>query len=251
MTDTTFDSRLLGTLTALADTLVDDYDIVELLQTVVDACRDILGISAAGILLADEVGELELIASTSEASRLVEVMQLAAQAGPCIECYRTGAPVSLPSIPDAPPEWSAFRDAALEQGFLAVHALPLRLRETTIGTLNVMLNTGEDLPESSRVAAKAFADVATIGILHERSLRESEVLTEQLQLALSSRVRIEQAKGVVSYTLGVHIDDAFELIRRYARYHRLPLSHVATRIVNRELLLEADVRADGDGTAPS
>jgi GAF domain-containing protein len=241
MTDATFDSRLLGTLTALADTLVDDYDIVELLQTLVDACRDILGISAAGILLADEVGELELVASTSEASRLVEVMQLAAQAGPCIECYRTGAPVALPSIAHAPPEWSAFRDAALAQGFMAIHALPLRLRETTIGTLNVMLDSGDGFSETSRAAAKAFADVATIGILHERSLRESEVLTEQLQLALSSRVRIEQAKGVVSHTLGVHVDDAFEFIRRYARNNRLPLSLVATQIVNRDLALDQDV----------
>jgi GAF domain-containing protein len=235
MSDTSFDSRLLGTLTTLADTLVDDYDVVELLQTLVDACRDVLDISAAGILLADEIGELELIVSTSEASRLVEVMQLAAHAGPCVECFATGAPVSLRSIADAPEEWAAFRREALAQGFASVHAIPLRLRETTIGTLNLLNLSEGELAEPVRVAARAFADVATIGILHERSLRESEVLTQQLRLALDSRVTIEQAKGVVSFTMGVPIDSAFDLIRSYARSHQLPLRVVATRIVDREL----------------
>ena len=238
MTDTTFDSRVLATLTALADTLVDDYDVVDLLQMLVDACRDILGVAAAGILLADESGELELIASTSEASRLVEVMQLAGQAGPCIECYRTGVPVSLPSIQDAPEDWSLLRREALAQGFTSMHAVPLRLRESTIGTLNLMDSGAEPLAESTAAAAQAFADVATIGILHERSMRESEILTEQLQLALNSRVRIEQAKGVVSYTLNVPIDQAFDLIRAYARRNRQPLSVVAGRIVRRELHLD-------------
>jgi GAF domain-containing protein len=127
MNETRFDSLLVETLTTLADTLVDDYDVVELLQTLVDACRDILGISAAGILLADEGGELELVAATSEASRLVEVMQLAAYAGPCIECYRSGETVAVPSLVDGR-EWGDFRSEALAQGFASLHAVPLRLR---------------------------------------------------------------------------------------------------------------------------
>ncbi|WP_106815029.1 GAF and ANTAR domain-containing protein [Microbacterium timonense] len=241
MNETSFDSRLLNTLTILADTLVDDYDVVELLQTLVDACRDILDITAAGILLADEAGELELVASTSEASRLVEVMQLAAQAGPCIECFRTGAPVTVPSLLSSS-EWGAFREEALAQGFSSIHALPLRLRERTIGTLNLMDAREGPLPERSVVAARAFADVATIGILHERSLRESEVLAQQLQLALGSRVVIEQAKGVVSFTADIPIEDAFDLIRSYARRHQLPLSQVAASIVRRELRLDGESR---------
>jgi GAF domain-containing protein len=240
MKETTFDSRLLNTLTTLADTLVDDYDVVELLQTLVDACRDILGITAAGILLADEAGELELVASTSEASRLVEVMQLAAQAGPCIECFRTGAPVTVPSLMSTS-EWGSFRTEALAQGFSSIHALPLRLRERTIGTLNLMDANEDALPEPSLVGARAFADVATIGILHERSLRESEVLAQQLQLALGSRVIIEQAKGVVSFTADIPVDDAFALIRGHARRHRLPLSQVAASIVRRELRIDSEL----------
>ena len=238
MNETSFDSRVLHTLTGLADTLVDDYDVVELLQTLVDACRDILDITAAGILLADDAGELELVASTSEASRLVEVMQLAAQAGPCIECFRTGVPIAVTSLA-ATSEWGPFRTEALAQGFSSIHALPLRLREQTIGTLNLMAEREGPLPEHVLVAARAFADMATIGILHERSLRESEVLAQQLRVALSSRVIIEQAKGVVSFTADIPIDAAFERIRSFARSHQLPLSQVAARIVRRELRIEA------------
>jgi hypothetical protein len=235
----TREARLLQTFATLADTLVDDYDVVELLQSLVEACRDLLHNTAAGILLADGRGDLELVASTSEASRLVETMQLGAQAGPCIESYRTGAPVSVPSIAEVPEEWAAFRDSALEQGFAATEALPLRLRDATIGTLNLLRSEQGTPPDEDMVAARAFADVATIGILHERSIRESEVLSQQLQLALNSRVVIEQAKGVVSFTNGVPVDEAFDLIRAYARRHQQALSDVAGRLVRRELTLDS------------
>jgi len=237
MTAMTREARLLQTFATLADTLVDDYDVVDLLQSLVEACRDLLGSTAAGILLADEGGDLELIASTSEASRIVEIMQLAAHDGPCIECYRTGRAVSVPSIAETPPAWAAFRESALQQGFASIEAIPLRLREATIGTLNLLRSEPGPADEADMVAARAFADVATIGILHERSLRESEVLSEQLQLALNSRVVIEQAKGVVSFTNDVPVDEAFSLIRAYARTHRLPLRDVASRLVRRELQL--------------
>jgi GAF domain-containing protein len=240
MKDTSRDARLLRTFATLADTLVDEYDVVELLQSLVDACRDLLNTTAAGILLADRRGTLELVVSTSEAGRLVEIMQLAAQAGPCIESYRTGQRVSVPSIRDVSLEWSAFRDSALAQGFTSVEAIPLRLREVTIGTLNLLRSEPGPPPEDDVIAARAFADVATIGILHERTLRESEVLTEQLQSALNSRVIIEQAKGVVSYTNGVPVDEAFDLIRAYARRHRHPLSEVAARLVRRELTIDSE-----------
>ncbi|MET0736232.1 MAG: GAF and ANTAR domain-containing protein, partial [Microbacterium sp.] len=219
------------------DTLVDDYDVVDQLQSLVEACHDVLDIAAAGILLADEHGRLQVIASTSEASRLVETMQLSAQAGPCVECYRTGAAIYVPAIAAVPDEWRAFRESAIANGFAAIDAVPLRLRDTTIGALNLLRSTEGPPREFDVTAARAFADVATIGILHERSIRESEVLSGQLQQALQSRITIEQAKGVVSYTNGVAIDDAFQLIRSYARSHRLQLSDVAGRIVRRELVI--------------
>jgi GAF domain-containing protein len=229
--------RLLETFVKLADTLVADYDVVDLLQMLVDTCRDVLDTTAAGILLADESGELELVASTSEASRLVEMMQLSAEQGPCIESFRSGRRVSVPDIADSNPEWWQFRGSALRQGFRSMDALPLRLREATIGTLNLLRASSGPAPDEDIAAAQAFADVATIGILHERALRESAVLTEQLQSALNSRVVIEQAKGVVSHTRGVSIDEAFTLIREHARSHGTGLSVVAAHIVDRTLRL--------------
>ena len=229
--------RLLQTFVTLADTLVDDYDVVDLLQLLVDTCHDVLEMTAAGILLADPQGELEVVASTSESSRLVEMMQLSAEAGPCIESFRTGRSVSVPHIRDVDDEWRAFRASALEQGYQSMDALPLRLRNSTIGTLNLLRAAPGPAPEDAILAAQAFADVATIGILHERSLRQSEILSEQLQAALNSRIVIEQAKGVISHTRGVSIDEAFTLIRQYSRSHRIGVSSVAAQLVNRTLRL--------------
>lgn len=238
MAELTREGQLVDAFATLADTLVDDYDAVELLQTLVDNCRDLLDVTAAGILLADLDGNLEVVASTSEASRLVEVMQLSAQAGPCIDCYTTGAAVSVPDIRQSPEKWSRFRDSAHEQGFASVFALPMRLRETTIGALNLLRAETGELNERDVRAAQALADVATIGILHARSLRESDAVRDQLQRALNSRIVIEQAKGVLSQTNDVSTDEAFSLMRRYARSHGMLLSIVAEQIVSRSLKID-------------
>jgi len=235
MTTPTREARLLETFAHLADTLVAGYDVVDLLQTLVDACQDILGSTDAGILLADPAGDLELIASTSEGVRLVEVIQLAAQEGPCIESFRSAEMVSAPDIARMPTRWPRFREAALHNGYAAVDAIPLRLRDVTIGTLNLLRSTPGAAAPADLVAARAFADVATIGILHERAVHTRDILTRQLQTALDSRVVIEQAKGVVSFTAGVPVEQAFDLIRRHARSHGALLSETAQAIVRREL----------------
>lgn len=238
MTETTREVRLLQLFAKLADTLVDDYDVVDLLQTLVDACQELLDATDAGILLAVPAGELELIASTSEAADLVEVMQLGAESGPCIECFLTGASVSVPDIAESE-RWPIFRQAALENGFAAIEAIPMRLRNTTIGTLNLLRSTAGMPPPEDLSAARAFADVATIGILHERALREKETVADQLQTALNSRVMIEQAKGVVSFTADVSIPEAFTLIRTFARTRGLRLGEVAEQVVRREIRFES------------
>jgi GAF domain-containing protein len=228
-------ARLLETFAKLADTLVADYDVVDLLQTLVDSCRDLLDATDAGILLSNSAGQLELIASTSEAMHLVETIQLAAHAGPCIECYRTSRVVSVPDITQSPAEWSEFQRSALANGFTAIDAIPMRLRDVTIGTLNLLRAT-PGLPAADDIAAaQAFADVATIGILHERAYNDTQSLAHQLQSALDSRVTIEQAKGVVSFTAHVPVTEAFHLIRSYARGRGMRLGDVAARIVSREL----------------
>jgi hypothetical protein len=232
----TREKRLLQTFASLADTLVDGYDVVDLLQHLVDSCKDLLDTTEAAILLADSCGDLDVVASTSEASRVVELIQLGAEAGPCVESFHTGTVISVPDIRLGPDRWARFRDVALSEGFASAHAIPLRLRENRIGTLNLLRDTVGELELQDEVTAQAFADVATIGILHERTLRESTLLAEQLEHALGSRVIIEQAKGVVAHTRGIPVDEAFALIREYARAHRTGISRVAARIVDRSLI---------------
>jgi len=213
------------------------YDVVDLLQTLVESCADLLEVDAAGILLADEHGELDVVAATSEASRIVEVMQLGAEAGPCIESYRTGEVVSVSDISQSPDEWSAFRASAGDQGFAAAFSVPLRLRDTTIGALNLLREAVGQLREQDIRTAQALADVATIGILHERTLRETAIVRDQLSNALNSRIIIEQAKGVIAHTHDTSVDHAFDLLRGYARSNRLGLSEVAAQVVARAITI--------------
>jgi GAF domain-containing protein len=233
----TRESRLASTFVTLADTLVADYDVVELLQTLVDACSELLDASAAGILLADETGSLEVIASSSEESRLVDLMQQRTGRGPSVQCFTTGAIVAVPDIAAMGEEWAAFCTEAAEQGFRSVHVVPLRLRGTGIGTLSLFgVETGLISDEDISVA-QGLADVATIGILHERALHESDIAHEQLQFALNSRVIIEQAKGVIAHTKQVDMGEAFNTLRSYARSHNLGLRETAERVVNRSINL--------------
>jgi GAF domain-containing protein len=237
VTGTPREARIVDTFATLADTLVDSYDVVELLQTLVETCADVLDVDAAGIMLANARGDLEVIASTSETSRLMEVLQLDAEAGPCMTTFTTGQPVACPDIADAPAEWAAFSAGALALGVRSAHAVPLRLRATVIGTLNLFGTAPGTLSAPDLRIARAMADVATIGILHERTLREHEVVQAQLQRAIGSREVIEQAKGVVSHVRSVSIEDAFGIIRAHAVATGERLSDVAQAIVDRTLPL--------------
>jgi transcriptional regulator with GAF, ATPase, and Fis domain len=229
--------RLFDAFATLADTLVAGYDVLDLLQTLVENCHDLLDVDSAGILLANPRGGLEVVASTSEANTLVEIMQLDADAGPCLECFHLRAVVSVPDIDVDSARWPDFSATALAQGIHSIYAIPLRLRETTIGTLNLMRNERGELNQHDIRAAQALADVATIGILQERTIRDASKLREQLQSALSSRVVIEQAKGVVAETANVSVEAAFALIRQHSRAHQTPLSDVARQLVNGDLRL--------------
>ena len=221
----------------LADTLVAGYDVVDLLQTLVDTCADLLDASAAGLMLADPAGELAVVASTSEKSRLVETMQLSSGFGPCVQCFSTGAPVTVSDVAELGDEWPGFREAALEQGFRSVHGVPLRLRGNVIGTLNLFRTTTGALSDEDLSVAQGLADVATIGILQERAIREADIAKNQLQHALDSRVLIEQAKGVIAYMRDVDMDEAFQTLRSYSRNNGLNLRDVAELVVNRSLAL--------------
>ncbi|NEN06618.1 GAF and ANTAR domain-containing protein [Diaminobutyricibacter tongyongensis] len=227
------EARLMATFVTLADTLVAGYDVVDLLHTLVEECVEILGIEAAGIVLSDPAGALHPIASSDGWSERVEVAQVDAGEGPCVESFRTGAVVVVDDIDAYRP--SRFREAAIAAGFRSVLAVPLRLRTSTIGAMNLFGRSAGALQGEDAAVARALADVATIGILQERAIRDGRVLSDQLEHALGSRVLIEQAKGVVSQTRQVPVDEAFAILRSYARQHNERLRDVAERVVERRL----------------
>jgi len=237
MTTVTRESKLSSAFIKLADTLVADFDVLGLLQWLVEECTEILDTQAGGLMLVDPAGQLQLVASTSEEANLVEVFQLAGGAGPCLDCFRTGSPVTVANLETEGDRWPAFSREAIANGFRSVHATPLRLRGQTIGTMNLFSNHIGALAPEDIAVAQALADVATIGILQERSIRTAQLLSEQLQHALDSRILIEQAKGVLAATLHTTMPNAFAIMRTYARDRNLPLRQVADDIVARRLTL--------------
>lgn len=242
MNDQSREEKLSAAFVALADTLVEDFDVLDLLLTLVEQCADILDTTAGGIMLVDPAGRLQLVASTSEESNLVEIMQLNAGAGPCVDCFTSGAPVTVGDIDASGSAWPAFRAEALKQGFRSVHATPMRLRGQVLGTMNLFDTEVGELNQKDIAVAKALADVATIGLLQERNIRQSGVVAEQLQYALNSRIVIEQAKGVLSEHAGLSMTDAFAALRRYARTKNLSLNFVAAEVVERRLDIGAGIR---------
>jgi len=225
---------------SLADTLVDDYDVVELLDRLVTASVELLGATAAGLLLDDQKGNLAVVASSSEETRLLEVYQLQSNEGPCLDSVRQQSPIASDRLADDRNRWPQFVPAALAAGIRSVVAVPLRLREETIGGLNLFQSGDEPMSAEDRRVAQALADVATIGILQQRSAHRSSMMAEQLQHALNSRVTIEQAKGVLAERNGVGMDAAFEALRRYARNHNQKLTDVALAVIRGEIVPGAD-----------
>jgi transcriptional regulator with GAF, ATPase, and Fis domain len=228
------DTELLSdTFVDLADTMVADFDIIDFLHLLTDRSVALLAASAAGVVLADPRGELRVAAASSEEAGLLELFQLQNDQGPCLDCFRTGQPVTASDLAGPDQRWPRFAQAAARSGFRTVQALPMRLRDQVIGALN-LFHAGPGLlsPADLRIG-QALADVATIGLLHERNVRRRETVAEQLQAALNSRVVIEQAKGKLAERLGIDMDRAFSMLRDYARNTNQRLTDVARDFVNR------------------
>jgi GAF domain-containing protein len=228
----TREADVVRSLVEMADTLVDDYDVVDLLTGLADRCVDLLGVSAAGVMLASPEGGLGLVASSSEAMRLLELFELQAQEGPCLDAFRTGQPVGQQNLRAGSGRWPSFSAAALQAGFRSALALPLRLREATLGALNLLSVTRTPMDEADVIVARAFADLATLSIVQHRAAAEAQSLNEKLSAALASRVVIEQAKGVISERVGVDLAEAFARLRGYARSHNLRLTDVAQAAID-------------------
>ena len=240
----TREARLARHFVTLADTLVDDFDVVEFLEQLTHICVDILDATAAGLLLVDQRGGLQLVGSSSEEMRLLELFQLQAEEGPCLDCISSGAPVTVDDLAGAASRWPRFTQAAALVGYTSVHAMPLRLRTEVIGGLNLFRRAGPPLTLADQQIAQALADVATIGVLQQRTVHRSSILAEQLQRALDSRVVIEQAKGVLAEHGKVEMDRAYAVLRSYARDRNLKLSDVAESVVRGRIPL-ADVTPAG------
>ncbi len=230
-------SRVSAAFLKIADTLVDDYDVLDLLHTLVDECVGLLDATAAGLMLAGPDGVLQVLASTSEESHLIEVLQQETGSGPCVECYTTGVPITISDIAGTGDRWPEFRDAAVALGFQSVHGFPMRVRGRTIGAMNLFRTDTGELSAEDIAIGQALADVSTISILQERTIRESAVVNDQLQRALNSRILIEQAKGMISHISTVDTNEAFQRLRSHARAHNTSLRDTAEAVLNRTLTL--------------
>ncbi len=223
--------RLAEVFVEMADTLVDDFDLIEFLHTVTVRTAELVDVAAVGLLLADHHGQLQFMAASDEQSTLLELFQVQHQQGPCLDAFVTRAPVVNADLSTAGGHWPLFAPRATRLGFRSVHALPLRLRSTVIGAINLFGSDSGRLSPEDVTVVQALADVATIGLLQERAIRRSEVLSEQLQSALNTRVVLEQAKGVLARTHGISVDQAFDRMRSYARMHNIKLTELATAVL--------------------
>ncbi len=234
---TVTDSRVREAFIELTDTLVTDFDIIDFLGRLAGHCTELLGVTACSVLLADHHGVLNLVAASTEQALLLELSQLQIAEGPCLDAYHEARPVQRADLADADPRWPRFTAVARAAGFAAVQALPMQLREQTLGALSLLNAAPGPLDADTIALGQALADAATIGIMHQRALARSELVAEQLQTALTSRIMIEQAKGFLAQRFGVTVEEAFAVLRGYARTHNRKLTEVATDIIGGHLEL--------------
>jgi GAF domain-containing protein len=231
----TREKRIVAAFVELADTMVAEFDVVEFLHRVSVRCVELLDCVEAGLLLADAAGALRVMASSSERSDALDLLQSQNQEGPCFECYQRGQLVSSADLVADIGRWPAFSPMAVEMGFRSVQAIPMRVRGQTVGALNLFRDAAGRLADRDLPLAQGMADIAAIALLQERAARESRDVVAQLQAALSSRVVIEQAKGVLATRAQIGVDAAFAQLRTHARNHNRRLSDVAHELVGGEL----------------
>ena len=225
-------ARLAQVFVEMADTLVSEFDLIDFLHVVALRSREIAQSTAAGLLLADPDDQLQFMAASDERTALLELFQVRHREGPCLDSYRTGRPVIHADLTEAHGLWPEFAPEAVSAGFRSVHAVPLRLRDTAVGAINLFDRSTGTLDPGDVHMVQALADIATIGLLQERTLRHAETIAGHLQTALNSRIVIEQAKGAIAQTHDITMDTAFELLRSHARRTHQGLSSIARACVD-------------------
>ena len=229
------EQRLAEVFVELADTLVEEFDVVDFLQMLTERCVELVDTDAAGLMLDDQRGDMQVVAYTTESARLLELFELQKAEGPCLDCFATGQVIANVDLAASRSRWPVFTAAALQVGFAFSHAVPLRLRRQVVGALNLFTVERTELTGDHLAVAQGMADIATIGLLHERALRDQVLLAEQLQTALHSRIVIEQAKGVLSAGAAISVGEAFRRMRTHARRTGQQLTTVAEAVVTGSL----------------
>jgi len=228
---------LLDVFVLLADSLRTGHDIIDTMDILVQSSTTFTSAVEAGLMLADAGGTLHVVASTSERVAEVEEAQLGLHEGPCLVSFRTALPVEVPDIAASRSRWPDFAAVAESRGFLAAHAVPLRHRTTTLGGINLFGDRLGALSDRDATLVEAMAQMATISVIQHQIAAKQATVNDQLQNALESRMLIEQAKGVLSQLHTVQVDDAFRMMRTYARSTGTKLRDVAENVVRRRLEL--------------
>lgn len=231
MTDTPRETQVLEAVVTLVDSLLDDFDVVDLLTDLTVRCSQLLDVAATGLLLADPLQQLRLLAVTSEQARELELFQLQADEGPCVDCYSTGQPVSVADLRVAVRRWPQFVPAALDAGFASVHAVPMRAAGIVLGAVGLFGTRHGELNKADLLVAQTLAHVACVAILQEHPPTPDTVMP-QLRSALAGRVVVEQAKGFLRESVNVSVEDAFRLLRTYAHTNNEHLTEVARRLIS-------------------
>jgi GAF domain-containing protein len=228
----TREQRIVATFVELADTMVADFDVVEFLHRLSLRCVELLDCVEAGLLLADAGGALRVMASSSERSDALDLLQCQNEEGPCFECYQRGRAVFSSDLKSDTGRWPTFSPMAVQKGFRSVQAVPMRVRGEPVGALNLLRDVAGRLADRDMPLAQGMGDIAAIALLQERTVRESRDVVAQLQRALISRVAIEQAKGIVAERAQISVDAAFARLRTHARDHNRRLSDVARQLID-------------------
>ncbi len=230
MTDPSRETRVLHAVVSLVDSLLEDFDVVDLLTELTERCAELLDVSSAGLLLADSHRQLHLMAATSEATHDLELFQLQFDEGPCLDCYTTGQPVSVADLHLVEERWPRFIEAATDAGFASVYAVPMRAAGGVLGALNLFSTRVGELNDADQLLAQTLAHVACVAILQEHAPTPGGMLP-QLQTAISSRIVVEQAKGFLRERLTMSVEEAFALLRRYAHTHGVHMTEVSRLLI--------------------
>lgn len=240
-----------ATFVTLVDTLVDDFDVIDVLTVLASRCVELLGASAAGILLADPSGDLRVMAASTEQIELLELFQIQNEQGPCMDCYRTGGIIVAPDLAAAA-DWPDFAPVSIAAGYPSVCAVPLRLRSVILGCLNLFMSEPGPLSNADVNLAQSLADVASIAIVQDQAARDAVVRQGRLEHALDSRIAIEQAKGILAEYAGLDMDSAFGRLRTFARNNNRGLTDVAESVVSGEIAMGSIAAAKtGPSSAPA